>query len=227
MRIFLLFLVAILFARPSHAQEEINDLKKAGTKKKAGLDSNGWKHTGIFTVNLNQVALSDWSTGGENFIIGINGILNKSMHHRYGKYTWDAYLDLELGVVEASSFKQFRKTSDRIDITSEFEHEMSGEHFYYGILFNFNSQFFGGHNYNLEDHPKISSFLSAREDPSLPGYRIQGPQSYPLFFRFYYTPHLAVDHQDRSRFLPAKKIRRRLCAKSLYRGRGLSFDPLQ
>ena len=60
---------------------------------------------GVFVLNLNQASLTDWASGGEKFLIGINCILNYSVHHRAGKYTPGNYFDLELGVVEAASFK--------------------------------------------------------------------------------------------------------------------------
>ena len=160
MKILSLYIITAMVALYSNAQTIVNDLKRVGAKKVSSLDSNGWKHAGIFTLNINQAALSDWSSGGENFLIGINGILNKSIHHRYGKYTLDSYFDIELGLVEASSFKKFRKTNDRCDITAEFEHTLGKKHFNYGMLFNFNSQLFVGHNYTLPNHDKISGFLS-------------------------------------------------------------------
>ena len=69
-------------------------------------------------------------------------------------------MDVELGVVEAASFKKFRKTNDRCDITMELEHELTKNHLNYGILFNLNTQVFGGHNYYIESHPKTSGILS-------------------------------------------------------------------
>lgn len=153
----------ILFVQPGilFAQQGIFIPKRVGAKKIASLDSNGWKRSGLFVLNVNQSAQSDWGSGGESFQIGINALLNKAIHHRKGKYTFDTYFDFELGLVEASSFKKFRKTTDRLDLTFEIEHTIGKKnHFNYGALFNLNTQVFGGHNYATEDSPKISSFLS-------------------------------------------------------------------
>ena len=103
--------------------QAVTELKRVGAKKKAGLDSNGWKSTGLFVLNVNQSAQSDWSSGGEKFQIGINALLNKAIHHRKGNYLFDAYFDLELGITEAASFKKFRKTTDRFDVTFEVERQ--------------------------------------------------------------------------------------------------------
>ena len=159
LRPFTFCVLLLLFFCQIQGQAVIGELKRVGAKKTGSLDSNGWKHTGLFTINVNQGSLSYWSSGGESFLIGINGILNKSMHHRHGKYTWDSYFDLELGYVDASSFKKFRKTNDRCDLTSEFEHRLS-KHISYGLIGNLNTQVFSGHKYFTSSHEKISNFLS-------------------------------------------------------------------
>ena len=170
----------------------VHEIRKKNTRERDGLDTIGWEHTGFFIFNVNQAALSNWSSGGERFLIGINGILNYSSHHRKGKYTKDSYLDLELGVVEAASFKKFRKTTDRCDITIEMEHSTGNKNLNYGLLFNFNSQIFGGHNYPIAGNNKISSFLSPGKFLFAPGFDLknQNPDHYlsiflsPATFRF-------------------------------------------
>ena len=166
--IFIFISTAFLFTLVN-GQPAKTEIKRLGAKKVSSLDSNGWKHSGIFMLNINQSALNEWSSGGEKFLIGINAILNKSAHHRNGKFTMDSYLDIELGVVDASSFNKFRKTNDRCDITVEFEHETNKKHFSYGALFNFNSQLFEGHNYKLVNHNKISNFLTPAKILLSPG----------------------------------------------------------
>jgi len=158
---FIPFLLFGLLNVSTTKAQVVTEMKRVGAKKIKSLDSNGWKRTGLFVLNVNQSAQSDWGSGGENFMIGINALLNKAVHHRNGKYTFDTYLDLELGVVEASSFKQFRKTTDRFDMTLELEHTIGSKgHFNYGLLGNINTQVFGGHNYIIEGSPKTSAFFS-------------------------------------------------------------------
>ncbi|HUR66514.1 MAG TPA: DUF3078 domain-containing protein [Chitinophagaceae bacterium] len=160
MRYWIFLFFTAMIATHSSAQV-VQDLKRVGAKKRIALDSNGWKRSGLLVININQSAQRDWGSGGENFQLGINTILNKAIHHRNGKYTFDTYFDFELGLVEASSFKQFRKTNDRCDLTLELEHSIGKKgHFNYGILGNFNSQVFRGVNYNNETHPKISDFMT-------------------------------------------------------------------
>ena len=163
--------------------QTIQEIQKTNSRKIKSLDTAGWEHTGFFIFNVNQGALSNWSGGGERFLIGINGILNYSSHHKQGKYTMESYLDLELGVVEAASFKKFRKTTDRCDITVEMDHSITKKT-NYGLLFNFNSQIFGGHNYAIEGHNKVSSFLTPGKFLLAPGvdFRNQNANNYFSFF---------------------------------------------
>ena len=156
-----LFTLILLLQSPILFSQQVFIPKRVGAKKVSSIDSNGWKSTGMFILNINQSAQSDWGTGGENFMFGVNGILNKAIHHRNNKYTFDLYADIELGFVEATSFKKIRKTSDRIDVTAEIEHSIGKRgHYNYALLGNVNTQVFDGHNYYLGDYPKISSFLS-------------------------------------------------------------------
>jgi hypothetical protein len=208
----LLFILSGFFSLSLGAQGGY-DVQKKNARDKKTLDTIGWEHTGFFIFNVNQAALSNWSSGGERFLIGINGIFNYSSHHRKGKFTKDSYLDIELGVVEAASFRKFRKTTDRCDITMELEHSIRNSKLNYGLLFNFNSQIFGGHNYSVAEHNKISSFLSPGKILFAPGidFKNQNSGHYfslfisPATFRFVtklddefrYQSKFGVDSSDR------------------------------
>lgn len=157
MKLILLSLAILCNTCAVQAQDVVQEMKKLN-RKKVVHDTTGWQKVGVFALSVNQTALSSWPNGGENFIIGIMAIVNYSLHHRFGHYTFDAYSDIELGFIEAASFKEFRKTNDRCDLTLEFEHEM-GKNYYSGFLSNFNSQFLPGFDYQ-NSHKKISNFLS-------------------------------------------------------------------
>ena len=188
------------------AQRPIHDLQKTSSRKMTKLDSSGWKKTGFFIFNVNQAALSDWSSGGERFLIGINGILNYTLHHQKGKYSKDTYIDIELGAVEAASFKKFRKTTDRLDFTIEMDHSTGNKHIFYGLLFNLNTQLLGGHNYALPDSNKTSGFLSPGKFLLAPGIDLknQKPESYFSFFisplTFRWVTKLEDDFYHASKF---------------------------
>ena len=152
------------------SQETVFIPKRVGAKKVAILDSTGWKSTGLFILNVNQSAQSEWGSGAESFMIGFNSIFNKAIHHRKDKHTFDLYADIELGFVNATSFKKIRKNSDRFDLTAEIEHSIGTKgHYNYALLANINTQFFVGYNYKSSTYPKMSSFLSPGKFLLAPG----------------------------------------------------------
>jgi hypothetical protein len=190
MKSFIVTLSWCLAAIFTHAQKPPDSqkaLEKANSRKMKVVDSSGWHNTGFFIFNLNQAALSDWSSGGENFLIGINGILNYALHHRKGKYSKDTYIDIELGAVEASSFNKFRKTTDRCDITVELDHSTRAKNIYYGLLLNFNTQFLPGRVYTTDEHYKISNFLSPGKILLAPGLDIK-KQTQESYFSIFISP---------------------------------------
>lgn len=168
MRIFLV-LFSCCLAISVTGQDVVQEMKRLNKRKILSLDSSGWKKSGNFILEINQAHLNNWPSGGERFLFGINSMIDYAAHHRMGKFAFDGYLDFELGFVEAASFNTFRKTTDRFDITAEVEHTM-GKKTYYGILTNFNTQLFPGHNYFLPGHDKISSFLSPGKLIVSPGF---------------------------------------------------------
>jgi Protein of unknown function (DUF3078) len=184
----LLFMLLLLFTNAIYSQVTVNELKKLGTKKKVVLDSNGWKRKGFYTLNVNQSSQTGSGAGSDNFLLGINSLLNKAVHHKKGKYTFDAYLDFELGLVYTSSYKKFRKTIDRFDLTVDLEHSIGkNTHFTYGLLGNVNTQLFSTHNFLSDYHEKISNFLSPGRALLSLGvdYKNEKPESY---FSIFATP---------------------------------------
>src|SRR5512138_558617 len=100
MKKFFFLTYCFLFTFCSLAQN-IQEIQRTNTRKMKSLDSAGWEKSGFFIFNLNQAALSDWSSGGERFLIGVNGIFNYALHHHKGKFSKHSYIDIELGAVEA------------------------------------------------------------------------------------------------------------------------------
>lgn len=70
----------------------------------------------MFSLNVNQGSLSNWSAGGENFSLSINTFLNTYAFYKKGKNSWDNNLDLAYGILKTTSLGS-RKSSDIIDLT--------------------------------------------------------------------------------------------------------------
>jgi hypothetical protein len=186
MRSFLITLLCISTFLQLRAQRSLHEIQKVSHRKMKSLDSTGWEKSGFFLLNVNQAAQNEWSGGGENFLIGVNSLFNYTIHHLMGKFSFDSYIDIELGAVEASSFRRVRKTIDRCDFTFELEHVI-GKKTNYGLLFNLNSQIFNGRNYASPDLEKVSAFLSPGKFLLAPGIDIK-LKSETSYFSVFVSP---------------------------------------
>jgi hypothetical protein len=165
----------------SFAQDQsMVEMKSIGAKEIVSLDSNGWKRIGGFIINLNQGALSNWAAGGEDYTLGINARLLYAFNFRSGKNIWDNLFDVALGFQNAASYQKFRKMDDRVDITSKYGRQLS-QRWYASFLFNFNSQFLPGYDYNKNPIEKISSFLTPGKIILSPGFNYKTPFRFSLF----------------------------------------------
>jgi hypothetical protein len=175
------FILCITTVSVAYTQDRtVKELQVAGTRPIKSLDSNGWQLTGTFLLNLNQGALSNWVSGGEERVLGINAHFNYAINFRHGKNTWDNYFDLALGFQNATSFGSFRKIDDRIDVTGKYGH-LINHHWYLGVLTNFNSQSLAGYDYNAKGAEKISGFLTPGKITLSPGMDYKTATRFSLF----------------------------------------------
>lgn len=137
----------------------VKDLQKSSSREDKEQEKEGWYRNGTFIFNLNQGMLRNWAAGGEENTLGINSVLNYNIGLRRGKHTWDNYVDLALGFQNATSFRRFRKTDDRIDLTTKYGYRLAPK-WYAAFLANFNSQSLPGYDYTDTTDTKISNFLS-------------------------------------------------------------------
>ena len=174
-------IICILFLSISKAQDRIvREMLMTSTKTIKSLDSNGWSRRGIFIVNMNQGALSNWVAGGEQHVLGVNAIFNYGVNFRKGKNTWDNYFDLGLGFQNATSFGKFRKIDDRIDVTTKYGY-LINHHWYLGVLANLNTQALAGYDYTYESDKKISNFLTPGKIILSPGLDYETSKLFSLF----------------------------------------------
>ena len=171
----------IAFFSYSHSQDRtVRELLIVSTRPIQSLDSNGWKLNGTFILNMNQGALSNWASGGEENVLGVNSIFNYAVHFRHNKHTWDNYSDLAIGFQNATSFGKFRKIDDRIDVTTKYGYRVN-QHWYLGLLTNFNSQALAGYDYSVESEHKVSSFLTPGKIILSPGLDYKTAARFSLF----------------------------------------------
>jgi len=179
-RLILYVAITSLFIEIKAQDGSVKQMQAESAKAVKSIDSNGWKKSGTLILNLNQGALSNWVAGGEENVFGINGIFNYAVNYKKDKNSWDNYFDIALGFQNATSFKKFRKIDDRIDITSKYGRQISKK-WYYGILFNFNSQALPGYDYSADPPAKISSFLTPGKILLSPGFDFKPTDKFSVF----------------------------------------------
>ncbi|MGE5425172.1 MAG: DUF3078 domain-containing protein [Syntrophothermus sp.] len=157
--------IAICFCTGVSAQDTIS---KIVAKHEFVPDTvKPWLVSGMFTLNFNQAYFENWSAGGDN-ALGLNSLLNLKADYKKGKFSWMNNLDLAYGLQlnsVGSSEQQFRKTDDKIDLTTSFGYQI-GPKWDLSFLANFKTQFSAGYKYP-DDSTKISNFMA-------PGYLIAG-----------------------------------------------------
>ena len=148
-----------LFTQLIAQDKTVKEFQKVALKELKPLEKDGWRKKGKFIFNINQGALRNWAGGGEQNTLGFTTLLNYAVDHRKGKITWNNYVDIAIGFQNASSFGQFRKVDDRIDLTSKYGYQFSGK-WYVAIMTNFNTQALVGYSYTDSVNTKISNILS-------------------------------------------------------------------
>jgi Protein of unknown function (DUF3078) len=175
------FLLPVTVIFQSSAQDlTVKEFQKVAFKELKPLDIDGWKKAGTFIININQGALRNWAGGGEENTLGLTTLLNYNIDHKKRNITWNNYFDIALGFQNASSFGQFRKVDDRIDITSKYGYRFSKQ-WYAAILVNFNTQALIGYNYTDTVNTKISNILTPGKILLSAGIDLRPDKSFSLF----------------------------------------------
>jgi hypothetical protein len=145
-----------------HAQvQALKDATNSATITKDPNDTTKqtWKTGGLYNLNFNQAALSNWSAGGDKSALSLSTLLSLYAFYADGKNSWDNNLTLAYGFAQTTSLGG-RKTDDRIDLVSKYGYDV-GKKWYLSTLFNFRSQFTKGYNYPDQNTKVLTSnFLS-------------------------------------------------------------------
>lgn len=127
-------------------------------KKVEDTSKSLWRKGGLFSLNLAQGSLKNWSAGGDDFSLSINSFLNVFAFYQKDKYSWDNTLDLNFGYVKTTSLGA-RKNDDRLDLLSKYGYALKPKLSLSG-LFNFRTQVARGYNYDNNFKSLTSAFLS-------------------------------------------------------------------
>lgn len=120
-----------------------------------------WQRSGVFTLNMTQVSLTNWAAGGFSSVSGI-AMFNGAMSRKKGNKSWDNSLVLAFGGQKIGEDDPI-KTDDRIELNSKYGIQTS-DHWYLANVFQFKTQFTEGFD---TSGARISNLLA-------PGYALLG-----------------------------------------------------
>ncbi|MFT3823401.1 MAG: DUF3078 domain-containing protein [Chitinophagaceae bacterium] len=145
---FVLVISLLCTAAWAYSQDRtIQNLRSESSRqvRKDAADSAVWKLGGLYNLNFNQGALSNWAAGGDNFSMSLTSLLNAFAYYKKGRHSWDNNIDLAYGLVRTTSLGN-RKSDDRFDLLSKYGYDI-GKKIYLSGLFNIRSQFAKGYTY--------------------------------------------------------------------------------
>jgi hypothetical protein len=161
MRIIFTSFLLLLFLQISAQDKTVKALQtelNKSIKKEEDTTKKLWKQGGLFSLNLSQGSLKNWSAGGDDFSLSINSFLNVFAFYKKNKYSWDNTLDLNFGYLKTTSLGA-RKNDDRFDLLSKYGYAFKPKLSLSG-LFNFRTQMAEGYNYDNNGKSLTSAFLS-------------------------------------------------------------------
>ncbi len=152
-KIFALIVTMTVFAGAVSAQDDVQKaaqeaaeaLSAAPEVQKAPVKPKYWTNSLTTQINVGQTGLTNWAAGGDNTFT-LKGYIDGSCNWAKDKMFWNNRLQLEYGVLYASSKPLFQKSNDRFYFESKWGHRIV-EQLYASANFDFKSQFSKGYNY--------------------------------------------------------------------------------
>lgn len=132
-----------------------NTLLAEGTKK----DSlKKWSVKGATGLGFSQVALSNWSAGGDNSY-SLNSIFNLNANRTSQTSIWQNNINLGYGIQRVSGNGGTKKINDQIILNSQYGYKAAGR-WYYSARANLQTQFANGYDYSVTPKKFTSQFFA-------------------------------------------------------------------
>ncbi len=161
------------------AQDAVDALSAAPVVEAAPVKPKYWTNSLTTQINVGQTGLSNWAAGGDNTFT-LKGYIDGSCNWAKDKMFWNNRLQMEYGMLYASSKPLFQKSNDRFYFESKWGHRIV-EQLYASANFDFKTQFSKGYDYKtpsaslegLDRKQQTQAWKAAREAKSgllSPGY---------------------------------------------------------
>ena len=117
--------------------------------------ANYWNWGGAGTINVGQVALTNWAAGGQSSI-NVLGLASLFANYKRGTSAWDNTLNINYGGNKTGKDK-FRKNDDKLELNAKYGRHAFGK-WYYAGQFNLKTQLTP--TFYKDTDSVISDFLS-------------------------------------------------------------------
>lgn len=155
---FLVVITSTLAAQDQTVKAMQAESGKSIKKDAADTSQKSWKKGGIYSLNISQASLTNWSAGGDEFSLAVNSLLSLYAFHQKEKHSWDNTFDFNLGYIKTTSLGG-RKNDDRFDLLSKYGYALKPKLNLAGLA-NLRSQFFKGYNFQDGSKSLSSNFMA-------------------------------------------------------------------
>ncbi len=163
MKRILMTIIAIAATFGAMAQELTDAQKAAAEAAKAITEApeaekkvekpRYWTNSLKTNLNIGQTSLTNWAAGGDN-TFSLQGFVDANANYKKNEMFWNNRLQLDFGILYASSKPLLQKSSDRIYLESKWGYKTeSMKNFYFSANYDFKSQFAKGWEYKTPSVP--------------------------------------------------------------------------
>lgn len=139
------------------AQEAAAAFAQAPVNEAKPKKPNYWTNSLTTQINVGQTSLTNWAAGGDNTFT-LKGYADGSCNWKKDKMFWNNRLQLEFGLLYASSKPLFQKSNDRIYLESKWGHRVY-EQLYASANFDFKTQFANGYDYPTPSASQVEDWF--------------------------------------------------------------------
>lgn len=116
-----------------------------------------WSFSGENSIGFSQIALSNWSAGGENTYT-LNASVNLNATRSWGKNIWQNSMNIGYGIQQLEH-QGTKKLNDLLIVNTQYGYKASGKWYYTGRV-NLQTQISKGYDYNVTPKKFTSTWFA-------------------------------------------------------------------
>ncbi|MGN0189887.1 MAG: DUF3078 domain-containing protein [Candidatus Cryptobacteroides sp.] len=148
----------------SAAAQELTDAQKAAAQAAQAITEapkveqkaakpKYWTESLKTNLNIGQTSLTNWAAGGDN-TFSLQGFIDANANYKKDEMFWNNRLQLDFGILYASSKPLLQKSTDRMYLESKWGYKTASmKNFYSSANYDFKSQFAKGWDYKTPSVP--------------------------------------------------------------------------